>query len=644
MCGICGFFYNKAFNRAIDNAHLVIQNMTNTLRHRGPDAFGVHVDHQIALGSTRLAIIDLSPLGNQPLILNGGEHVITFNGEIYNYLELRETLERKGARFLTDTDTEVLLRLYIEKGVSCLGELRGMFAFAIWDRQKKQLFLARDRVGEKPLVYSYHNGLFCFGSEIKALLAHPMIPREIDPIGVHFGMHYITVPAPYSAFKYIRKLKPAEYMLISEEGIRTDCYWRPQFSRARMIRDVDEVVFELTRCLDDTVRLLCRSNVPIGAMLSGGLDSSAVVASMRRASRDVDTFSIGIENAQNDPDLLAARQVAEYLGTRHHELAFKHGDLHVVEQVIKSFDEPVATLNPLHAHTISTTIQGHVKVALTGNGGDELFGGYIDHLSLADIERRLSRWGMAEKLGVRCLAKWMPLRSIHRSKKKYDQLRLLPLNRIAAVQRLNKLQAFFSQFYSHRMNMLIKDSDLEGLLVGRFNECQAESIFDGFLYQQLMALSQHSIVDIPDHSGMANSVEYRSPFLDVKMIELAMRIPKHLKVRARHKTAKSKWILRQVLKDRLPPMIVQMGKIGFGSTIPYRSWMYGPWRAYIEEKLGSPLLRDSGLFDVDKLLEHYKMSLTGAKTSPELLWGIVSISQWLEIYFGGNSGKYSVLN
>lgn len=633
MCGICGIFDRSSRHGDLIADEISIRKMTNTLRHRGPDHMGTYLDRPIALGNTRLSIIDLSDSANQPMTLMDGAYAITFNGEIYNYIELRKDLESRGVRFGTTSDTEVLLQLYIHKGTECLNELRGMFAFAIWNRKEKRLFLARDRVGEKPLVYTNHKGLFCFGSEIKSLLSLPQLPREIDPVGLHYGLHYVNIPAPYSAFKNIRKLRPSEYMMVTSDHLSIHRYWKPKFNAAQLITDPEEAACEFNRCLDETVSILCRSDVPIGATLSGGLDSSAVVASMCRSMTNFDTFCISGDIEGTDTEISAARMVAAHFNTNHHELTFKTDQLSSIQKVIRSFDEPVATFVPLHAYTLASLVRNHVKVAMTGNGGDELFGGYSDHQTLRRIDRKLNLWNQLEKWHVAPCLDLIPLPGLRSSRQKYQALRLTPLNRIAVAIRFSKIQPFYDRMYSDKMKSLVSDSNPADLLCERFDQYGAPSLMDGLFFQQLMVSSQHSIVDIPDISGMANSLEYRSPFLDVKMMELAMRIPAALKVGCKRNSLSNKVILRKALASRLPAEIVKMEKRGFGSAIPYHSWVMDDWSEYITKRLRSPALQDTGLFEIDKLAGYYEYSRMIGQAPMESFWGVVMISEWLDTYF-----------
>ncbi len=633
MCGICGIFDRSSRREDVIAKEKFIRKMTDTLEHRGPDRTNIYLDRSIALGNARLAVIDLSDSANQPMTIRNGDYAITFNGEIYNYIELKKDLEERGVRFDSASDTEVLLQLYVHKGIACLNELRGMFAFAIWDRKEKRLFLARDRAGEKPLVYTNQNGLFCFGSEIKSLLALPQISREIDPVGLHLGLHYVNVPAPYSAFKDIRKLRPSEYMTVTSDRVSIHRYWKPMFTTAGLITDPNDAADEFNRCFDETVNLLCRSDVPIGATLSGGLDSSAVVASMHRTMKTIDTFCVSGEMEAAGIEMSAARKVAERFHTNHHELTFETKQLSSIRNVICSFDEPVATFVPLHAHTLASLIRKYVKVAMTGNGGDELFGGYADCQVLRSIDRKLNLWGLLEKWHLAPCLGVIPLAGLKRSRQKYQALQQIPLNKIAASIRFSQMRPFFDHIYSDKMKSLVGESDPSDLLSERFDQYGAGRLLDGFFFQQLMLTSQHSIVDIPDITGMANSLEYRSPFLDVKMMELAMRIPASQKVGWKQDSLSNKMMLRKALTSRLPVEIVTMEKRGFGSAIPYHSWVLNDWSDYVSKRLHSPALEDMGLFEIDKLLAYYQYARTTGQAAMESFWGIVMISEWLESYF-----------
>lgn len=633
MCGICGILSINSncddFPRKGD-----VAGMVKRLRRRGPDATGIYAAGPIVLGASRLAIIDLSPEAGQPMIGDNGDYVIVFNGEIYNYIELRKELEKEGTRFSTKSDTEVLLKLYMKKGAACLGDLRGMFAFAVWNKRTRSLFLARDRIGEKPLVYYHRNGVFAFASDIKALLSLPWIPREVDPIAIHHGLHYYGVPAPFSAFKHIRKLPPAKQMTVSKEGISLRTYWRPQYPGDDIIDNPRDCVDAINECLDETVRIMSRSDVPLGAMLSGGIDSSAVVASLSTHCDRFATFCVGHQTKGGSTEFQPARIVAELFRTKHHELTFTQEDLPVVSEVLRRYSEPIASFLPMHAQALSALIKKNVTVALTGHGGDEIFGGYGEHRLLMKYDRRIKLWKFLEDWGVGKLAKLSPVRSIRKSRSKYSKLRDVSKGRRwAAEMRLEHARAFCQTVYSDRMKSLCEDCDPCRLFIEALEDYDAPNLFDGFMYEHLILGAQHAIVDIPDISGMANSLEYRSPFLDVKMVELAMRIPPHIKVNLKLGDSGGKWILREALRRRLPEEIVKMKKVGFGSSIPYEQWVLGDWRDFMLEKFDSPALMDSGLFQPQKLKVMYHAATMGRPAPLQLLWGIAMVSAWLEEFF-----------
>ncbi|MBU0728715.1 MAG: asparagine synthase (glutamine-hydrolyzing), partial [Proteobacteria bacterium] len=590
------------------------------------DHQGVWIHGAVGLGTTRLAIIDPTERARQPMVSADGRFAITFNGEIYNYLELREELEQKGYTFRTTSDTEVLLALYITNGRDCLSRLRGMFSFAVWDDMKKRLFLARDRVGEKPLVYYHQNSIFAFASEIRALTALDCIPREVDLDGLHHGLHYLVCPAPYTPFKHIKKLKPGHCITIDSNGISDKRYWQPQFSDARMITSCEEACYEINRCLDETVDLLCRSDVPIGAQLSGGLDSSAVVASMMRKKRKVKTFCVSYDRHAADDEFRAARMVAEQYGTEHHELIFGEEQLASVNDIVKSFAEPFFSFVPMHAFAISEMIGRHCKVALTGSGGDELFGGYGIHRQLLAFNEKWKKMRPFFRAGLHHLVKKSPFSGLKRSAEKYARAG----NQVTADFRLGPIHSFWKNVYSDSFARGAGSACPAELLLQEYDSWGARDLNEGFLAQQLMVCSQHSIVDIPDIAGMAHSVEYRAPFLDVRMVELAMRIPASMKVNMSAGKAGGKWVVRQAMRDRLPAEIIDKHKSGFGSSIPYQQWFSTRWRSFVEERLSSEILADLGIFDRKKLNDHFNQACNNANGPHELLWGVASLSLWLE--------------
>jgi asparagine synthase (glutamine-hydrolysing) len=611
--------------------------MVASMQHRGPDSHGVYLSQPIALGASRLAIMDLSSLANQPMTCEEGVYAIVFNGEIYNYLELKEELEKEGVAFTTQSDTEVLLRLYIKKGVKCLTKLRGMFAFAIWNGRDQTLFLARDRMGEKPLVYYNHNGVFAFASEIKALLTLPQVKKEPDPIGLHYGFYHVTIPAPYSAFKHIRKLRPASYMIVTQNNFTIHQYWKGRYVPQDLIKEKRDCIEAFTQCLDETVSMMCRSSIPIGATLSGGLDSSTVVASMAKALSSFDTFCMSYTKSAPDKEFKAARQVADRFGTRHHEAVFKKENLSVVSDVVRSYCEPYFAFVPMHAQLLASLIKKKVTVALTGNGGDELFGGYSDHRFFYTYTKKFDLWKRLNRYGMGWIEKMFPFPEIDRASLKDMDLRKIPLNRLVPALRFQRIDSFCHAVYSDKMKALTSEFDPAALYVEAFEECNADNLFDGFLYQQLKVGSQPSLADMPDISGMASSLEYRSPFLDVNMVELAMKIPSHFKIRLDMKRPfhkpYGKWIVREAMKNHIPKEILLLKKTGFGSAIPYHSWVLKDWSNFIETKLRSPALTEFGLFDIDRIQIMYEFAKMGRNIPVIWPWNMAMVAQWLEEFF-----------
>jgi asparagine synthase (glutamine-hydrolysing) len=633
MCGICGIFHFDG-HPADDRDHRDVVQMTEALRHRGPDSQGHYWDGPVVLGAARLAIIDPSSTANQPMVSSDGDLVIVFNGEIYNSLELRDQLEKEGVFFRTQSDTEVLLALYRKKGPACLSDLRGMFALAIWNRTQKTLFLARDRVGEKPLVYYQDQKTFIFCSEITPLVGLTRIRRHPDPVGIHYGIFYLHVPAPYTAFKDIRKFPPASYLLISDHHSKIVKYWRGRFGADNIIKDQQEAITELNQCLDDTIRLMSRSDVPLGATLSGGLDSSAVVSALVKERNHLPTFCISHQQHTADREFEAARLVAARYTTDHYEITISPNSINSLGKLIRAYGEPIATPVALHADLLAAAIKPYVTVVLTGNGGDELFGGYPDH-------RWLYRWDeqnqITNPMGSNANGQTNLGAAIARDVIPWDDHNLLwklfP-GLVWPTRRLKMMAVFCRNLYSSKMKEITAAHDPRVLCQDLFAECQAGNLFDGFLYQQLLLLSQHSIVYIPDISGMANAVEFRSPFLDIKMIELAMRIPARLKVLPERGESGGKFILRQALQGRLPEATLSLPKAGFGSSVPYPRWFWGEWLETVARYLRSPLLMDSGLFDPLRLEVLFIMGCHGRPVPLELMFNLAMIALWLETFWG----------
>ena len=546
------------------------------LAHRGPDDQGILTRGQIGLGHRRLSILDLSQAGHQPMGNSDGSIWIVLNGEIYNFLALRRELQQHGYHFRSHTDTEVLLYLYESEGTACLQKLHGMFAFAIWDAREQMLFLARDRAGQKPLVYSVRSDCFLFASEIKALLQDPDVEREVDPLAVHYYLSYQYVPAPLSAFKGIAKLPPAHYLLVRNGKISIHRYWRleylPKFP-ATGARQRQAVRTRLCEELENSVRLRLISDVPLGAFLSGGIDSSAIVALMSRClERPVKTFSIGFaEKIYNE--LPFARQVAEYYQTDHTEFYVKPDAVAVLPKLVWYYNEPYADSSAIPTYYVSKLARQHVTVALNGDGGDENFAGYERYIANL-LSQRLRKFCPAPLLKMMLtLAMLMP--HGHRRTNFFWRLKRFLDGCVASPEESNARWLWHyqpeskRQLYTTDFAATVCDSDPLLLLWHRYREVESVDLLDKLLYTDVMMYLPEDLLVKVDIASMANSLEARSPFLDHRLMEFAARLPTGEKLARRWGRYRTKHILKQSFRDILPTKILHRSKRGFAVPIDY---------------------------------------------------------------------------
>ncbi|HUI07536.1 MAG TPA: asparagine synthase (glutamine-hydrolyzing) [Verrucomicrobiae bacterium] len=626
MCGICGIVDYEG-GRIAAAKDQVLQPVLNALRHRGPDSCGTHFMPPAVLGATRLAILDLSERAAQPMNRPADSLTLVFNGEIYNYRELRSELESFGEEFKSGSDTEVVLALYARMGPACLRRLRGMFAFAVWDSKKQTLFLARDRVGEKPLVY-YHDGdVFAFASEVPALLRLNWIPRRVDEVGLHLGLYYVHAPAPWTAFRDVRRLGPGCWMEVSRHGVRCEQYWSCRFDGAEQFRDLPTAAAAVARCLDETTELMSRSDVPLGATLSGGLDSGSVAASLAKTLGGFHTFRVSGGPATNPAEESASDRIALHCGTRHHQLLLPPVSVASFDDVVSVFGEPIATMVLVDVRHLAQQAKQFVTVALTGAGGDELFGGYPDHWVLRRLDRERSlrrRWRVRRHRTTR--------QSSGRVGR--DEVLSLPPAQVFSALKFPPIGEFAERIYTPRMKEVAGQHDPAALCERAFIASGAENLVDGLLAQQLMLVSQYSLTSIIDAAGMQSALEFRSPFLDLKMIELAMRIPAHLKIGPSRSAQNRKLVLREAMRNRLPPEVVwAVGKTGLGGTIPYHQWLHSDPHGQFHRMLTSPALSDLGLFETRTLEELWLLSSLRPVVPIAWLWGVATIAAWLERYF-----------
>ncbi len=612
MCGIAGFF--NLDGRPAERR--LLEAMGAVLRHRGPDGSGLFDDGPAGLAHRRLAILDLEG-GDQPMTTVDGPSWIVFNGEIYNYLELRDELAARGHPLSTRSDTEVILHLYEEKGADCVRDLRGMFAFALWDPKQRRLLLARDRVGIKPLYYTRAGRLFAFASELKGLLAHPAVPREPDPVALNEFMTLLYVPGPRTCYEGILKLPPAHTLMVTEDGMELRRYWSlPEGVEERPPQVWRE---ELDATLREAVRIHMRSDVPVGALLSGGIDSSLMVAlASTEAGEPLRTFSVGFRESDMS-ELPYARQVAERYGTRHTEYVLEAQTVADVPSLIAHFDEPFGDSSAIPCSHIAQVAARDVKVCLSGDGGDEAFAGY-DAYPLARTLGRADLVPLAARrllLGPieRRVPEWV------RGKGLLRFLTLPPADRYAEIMGSVDVstrpwlltRAFREATAAHHPYERIRDLHAAQPAhdeVARLQRVDMES----YLPDDILVKS--------DRTSMLHSLELRVPLLDHKVLELAFRMPTHLKLRH----GRGKLVLKETFADRLPEAIRSRRKQGFG--IPLSTWLRGDLQSWAREVFADRRTRQRGVLDpagLDRLLASH---LRGARDLSNEIWSALVLELW----------------
>lgn len=642
MCGIIGFL--GAFHG--EDSLPVLRNMVAKIAHRGPDAQGVWVSDSgdVALGHRRLSILDLSPSGAQPMATRDGRYVIVFNGEIYNYAELRNSLVSLGIEFRGSSDTEVLLNAIATWGVpTTLPRLNGMFAFAVWDRLSRRLWIARDRFGEKPLYYSWQNGALLFGSELKAFGPHPAFSREVDTDALSLFVRFNYVPAPYSIFKHVRKLPPGQYLCAvpGESPPEPAPYWSLTEATARSkrvnISAADPALVEMVdKNLSRSVKMRMVSDVPVGAFLSGGIDSSVIVALMQaQSSRPVKTFTIGFwEGAYNEAD--DAAKVARHLGTEHHELYLSSREcMDVIAGLPDMYDEPFADSSQIPTALVSQFTSKHVTVALSGDAGDEIWGGYNRYYWSMRIWPRIRRLPLALRHMFAALIQSMSPVAWDRFFNASNYLVPKRLRVRGGGEKLHKLSdaldaldsdQLYASFVSQwqRPGDVLVESREPRLLQNWFDSTPADLNFvERMMFLDSQTYLPDDILCKVDRASMASSLEARVPFLDNEHVELAWSLPLETRI---HRGV-GKWPLRQVLKRYLPESIFERPKLGFG--IPIGSWLRGPLRPWAEEMLTESRIRRDGYFRVDVVRKQWEEHLSGRFNRQHSLWGVLMFQAWL---------------
>jgi asparagine synthase (glutamine-hydrolysing) len=619
MCGIAGLAAPGGLT-AEDVTPLVA-----TLVHRGPDAHGIWSDGLCALGHRRLAIIDVSAAGRQPLASADGAVQVVFNGEIYNYRELRDELTACGHRFRTRTDTEVIVEAYREWGTGVVSRLDGMFAFGLWDARARRLMLARDRVGKKPLYYAWHGDRFLFASELQALLADRSLPRAADPHAIDAYLSWGYVPPPRTAFQGISKLPPAHWMVVDVGPAALtstiERYWSLRYG-PKSSASFEEASAELRTELDRAVRARLMSDVPLGAFLSGGIDSSIVVGLMAQVTaKPVPTFSIGFTDARFN-ELPHARAVADRWKTDHHEFIVEPDALTILPDLVRHYGEPFADSSSIPTYYVSRMSRQHVTVALGGDGGDESFAGYDRYraLQMAARLQRIPGAPRAAALASRLLPdSGDPRNSLRRVK------RFLNAVRLPTVERYSRWQQYFSAerkaaLYSPAMRAAVGGSDADRLLA-RFFAADGD-VVDAAMAADVDNYLPHDLMTKVDIVSMANSLEVRSPFLDHRLMEFAARLPVGFKLSGRT----SKRVLKAACADLLPPGIASRGKMGFG--VPIGSWFRGSLRTFLHDALRTGPALTRGVFDVAAVGALVDEHVLHGRDHAHALWNLLMLELW----------------
>lgn len=632
MCGICGYI-NLAKEEIAPRE--VLEKMCQRLKHRGPDDQGIYLDGFVALGQRRLSIIDLAG-GHQPLFNESGEVVIVFNGEIYNFLEVRPLLLQKGHKFSTSSDTEVIVHAYEEWGADCLRRFNGMFAFCLWDKRNERLFFARDRMGKKPLYYTVMNNTLIFASELKSLIVHPEVKRELSLPSLSKYLAYEYVPAPWTIYENIYKLEPGHFFVVNlfrpladRLKIQPQKYWDIKFSQIN--RPQEEIEEEFLHRFKRAVELRLISDVPLGVFASGGIDSSSVVAMMAELmpSKNIKTFTIGFEEKSFD-ETNYARTIARFFNTDHYEDVFKPKmALEILPEVCETIDEPFADPSILPTYLLSKFTRRYVKVALGGDGGDELFTGYAPFLAHypakyldflpKPLTSALYRMSLMLPVSTRDISVDFAVKQFFSALHyRYGRRHFAWLGSFPPETQ--------QQLFNNSVLAQLNNHDPYHVIDDYLQELEIHHELDGIIYLYCKLYLQDDILVKTDRASMANSLEVRAPFLDKDVVEYVCTIPNSLKLRG----FTTKYILKKIMEKKLPRENVYRRKKGFG--IPITDWFRGELRPLLQEQFNPQKVKKIGLFNYDYIQRLMQQHFRLRRDNRKQLWTLLIFSLWHDRY------------
>jgi asparagine synthase (glutamine-hydrolysing) len=625
MCGICGIVQLRdsfAIRRE------TLQRMNDVIVHRGPDDEGFYSTPAVGLAMRRLSIIDLQT-GHQPLQNEDGSIQIVFNGEIYNFQELRKDLEKAGHRFTTNSDTEVIVHGYEEYGTHVVQHLRGMFAFALWDGKDEMLLLARDRAGKKPLHYYKDGEKFLFGSEIKSILQCEQVPRAVNPEALDRFLTFEYVFSPETIFQGIYKLPPGHLLVLRKGDIRIEQYWE-NLPAVQELHDEEYYARRLAELLEEAVKIRLISDVPLGALLSGGIDSSTVVGFMAKHSgKPVKTFSIGFED-QTYNELAYARIVSNHFHTEHHEFIIKPDAVNLVEKLVKNLDEPLGDFSIFPTYLVSKMAREYVTVALSGDGGDELFAGYDTYIAdwIARHYQKLP--GVIRNNLIPTILKCVPpspkKKGLINRTKRFVEGALLPPDLMHTRWMIFLQDAEKRRLYSDDLLHACENGNSYKYIRQYFQKAKGAAPLAQQEYVDIKTFLTDDILVKVDRMSMATSLETRAPFLDHKVMEFAATIPGSLKL----KGLTTKYILKKAVSNLLPQQILTRGKEGF--SIPIKNWLTQELRPLLLDTLSENRLKQRGYFQPEYVQQLIREHLDGKENHSHRLWALMVFEIWHQIY------------